>query len=213
FGGGVCKLLNSGVVVADLRPTIDTFSTWWQGETDYYPEYGGLIWFGGSNVYIGVRKTGPGSGITRNRIYRWPLEDAGGAIVGAAAISGVVTSGVSFYMHMDRGGTIRAIAEDEEELVTYDADLVESNRESLPMSIDSLHAFAVDSGLLILLRTVSGTKRLYIYDLDTFTLQQTIALSGNFAGVNHQIICSDYSIFVRSGIYVKRVDYQPSCLV
>src|SRR5690606_22836485 len=86
FGGGVCKLLNSGVVVADLRPTIDTSSTWWQGEFDYYPEYGGLIWFGGSNIYIGVRKTGPGSGITRNRIYRWPLEDAGGAIVGAAAI-------------------------------------------------------------------------------------------------------------------------------
>ncbi len=203
---GYCELLQNGQFVARLQPALASSPSWWYAEGLYYPEYGGLVWFTASNVYIGVRKVGS-SGSTWNKIFRWPLADAGGAVVAAAASSPVVTSGFRFYMHMDRGGTVRAIAESEAELVTYDGDLNEVSRVALPVSIASIRAFAVDSGVLILLLNTT----LYFYDLDTFALQHTVVLSGSMSTVNNQIICGDDSVFVRSGLNLKRVDYAPSC--
>src|SRR5690606_26315946 len=148
-------------------------------------------------------------GVVWNKIFKWPLGDAEGAVVAAEATSPTVTSGSVFYVHMDRGGTVRAIALNEAELVTYGADLTEAGREALPMSLSNLRAFAVDSGLLMLLRSTS----LLIYDLDTFTLQQTVSLSGTFNTNNHQIICTDDSIIIKSGVNLKRVPYSPVCMV
>lgn len=203
---GICALMFNGSFKADLRPTTGWPQGWWYGESQYYPEYGGLIWMSESSVYIGVRKVGSG-GTTHNKIYRWPLEDAGGDVVEAASTSPTVTSGSAFYVHMDRTSTLRAIAISEAELVSYDSNLTETSRVSLPMSLSNLKAFAVDSNTLILLR--SGV--LYFYDMDSFALQQTVALSGSFNSVNHQIVCTDNAIFVKSGLYLKIVTYAPSC--
>src|SRR5690606_13025142 len=147
----------------------------------FFPEFGGLVWFGQGSVHIGVRKAG-GTPTTYNRIYRWPLEDAAGGIVAAEATSPEVTTGTMFRVDMVRGGTMRAVAADEAELVTYDGDLLEASRVSLPMSLTGFQAFAVDSGLLIILFS-GGFLR--IYDLDSFTLIKTVALSGSFSSINN----------------------------
>lgn len=203
---GYCMLLVNGSFVANLRPTAGASPSWWYAESAYYPEYGGLIWFHGSSVYIGVRKTGS-SGTTWNRIFRWPLEDAGGAVVAADATSPVVTTGARFFVHMDRGGTLRAIAQDESELITYDNDLNEVSRVALGFSAAGIRAFAVDSGRLFVY--VAGS--INVYDLDTFALQQSITVTGGASSVNNQIICGDDSLFLRSGVNLKRIAYAPSC--
>lgn len=203
---GICGLTFNGSVVADLRPTPAWGQAWWYAESWYYPGYGELIWFGSSKVYVGVRKVGTG-GVVHNRIYRWPLEDVGGDVVGADATSEVVTAGNTFYVNMDRYGIMRAIALLEAELVTYDADLVEVSRISLPMSLTSLRSFTVDSDRLFL--HFAGVVR--IYDINTFTLLHSVTLTGGGSSVNNQIICTDSAIFVRSGLYLKSIQYAPSC--
>lgn len=210
---GYLKLLQGGTFVADLRPTAGTTLSWWYNEGGYFPEYGGLVWFDDTNVFIGVRKTGS-SGTTRNRIYRWPLADAGGSVVAATATSPVVTAGTMFYAHMDRGGRMHAIAVTEAELVSYGAALGEDSRVSLPMSLSGLRAFAVDSLCLFLFKTgIAGGPALEVYDLATFTLQQTVAITGSVSSVNNQVICGDDSIFIRSGVHMKRIAYAPSCFL
>src|SRR5690606_7276169 len=111
---GMCDLLLNGKAVAYLKPSAGYTTGWWYAEDQYHPEYGGLIWFRGDRVYIAVRKT---NNTVHNKIYRWPLRDTDGADIYADATSPVVTAGVRFYVHMDRGGTLRAIAQDEAELV------------------------------------------------------------------------------------------------
>lgn len=206
---GFCGLYFGGEFVADLRPTLLSPMDWWASEATYSPEFGGLIWFNQNSVYVGVRKTGITPGVTINRIYKWPLADAGGGIVPASSTSPVVTAGVFFYTNVDKLGTVRAIALDEAELVTYNDDLTEASRVALPMPLLGLDAFAVDSGLLFLWLADSDV---FVYELDTFELVQTIAVTGSFASQNYRMVFTHDSLFLQSGRHIKRVDYDPTCI-
>lgn len=207
---GYCILVRDGKGIANLRPSITTNPSWWYAEDWYYPEHGGLIWWKGNSVFLGSRKTGS-SGTQYNRIFKWPLRDVGGAVLAEDAMSPKVTNGVRFFLHMDRGGTIRALADTEKELVTYDDTLGEVSRVSLPFTFPSgIRAFAVDSNVLHVLYGSGNLLR--TYDMETWAVLNSINLTGTFDD-NSKIICTDDSIFVKSGNNLCRVDYAPKCLM
>ncbi len=203
---GRMMLLRNGEYVADLRPTTGTVKGWWYGEGLYSPAYGTMLWFLDDSTFIaGVRKT---NNTVWNRIYKWRLRDASGGVIAAEATSPPVTTDGSnvFFVHADRGGTVRAIALSEAAFITYDTGLSEISRVTLPMVVTGLRAFAVDSGMLILYRN----STLYFYDLDTFTLRTSIGVT-TVSADNNQLICSDDSIYVKNGVNLRRVSYAPTC--
>src|SRR5690606_27796158 len=109
-------------------------------------------------------------------------------------------------------GVIRAIAQDEALLITYDADLNIVSSVSLPMALGSLDAFGVEGDVLAIY-TGGATDRIRFYNVNTMELISTVDMMGSVAGVNSQILFGTNSIFVKSGTYLKRLEYTPSCFV
>lgn len=116
---GYCKLMAGGSAFAYYKPTAEAVQAWWYNEPGFNPEYGGLVFFRGSYMYLGIRTTGNGGGTKWNRICRFSTAsgNAGSsdpahtdAILPVASVTNIDPSGSAiFWMHVDRLGNVRAV--------------------------------------------------------------------------------------------------------
>lgn len=215
---GYCELHQGGSFAADLRPYAESPASWFYAQEHYFPEYGGLIGFTSTAVYMLVRKTGGAGGIVYNRIFKWALQDTGGAVSLPVATSATVSAEANTYasyFHLDRTGTPWAMNTVEGVLYEFDENL--GTVQTYDVShVGSLYAFGVDSGTLFTLHaTTTPDRELRAYRMTDMMLVGTVTLpepAGGWSSVNHRISFGMESIFVQSGNYVCRIDYRPECL-
>lgn len=214
---GHCKLFNGGSFAADLRPYAESPAHWFYAQSLYDPEYGGLIGFASSAVYMLVRKVGSPA-VVHNRIYKWALQDAGGGVLLPLAISIEISAEANYhasYFHFDRFGSPWALNTVEGVLYEFDENL--GTVQTYEVShVGPIYAFGVDSGTLFTLHaTTTSDRELRAYRMTDMMLVGTVTLpepAGGWSSVNHRISFGMESIFVQSGNYVCRIDYRPECL-
>lgn len=209
---GLCKLTFDGVTVADLRPYADTNGNWWFGESGFSPEYGGLVWFYGGNVYIGVRETGA-VGTNWNSIFRWPLGDASaGIVVSTAQVTGISadTAGPRFYMSLSRQGIVRTINTDEE-ANQYAADLSPLGTFQAPqevldkVSLIEFNGFAIDETHDLACYVVDFDQA-WVYRYSTNELIATFTLTGGDEDdVTTRVLFTSGSIWIQRRRRVYRI--------
>lgn len=216
---GYCELHQGGSFAADLRPYADSPSSWFYAQSFYSPEYGGLIGFASTAVYMLVRKVGSPA-VVHNRIYKWALQDTGGAVLLPSAISVDISAEANYassYFHTDRFDSPWALNTAEGVLYEFDSNLfvVQTYDAS---AVGSCYGFGVDSATLFTLHDAPGGgagRELRAYRLSDMMLVGTVTLpepAGGWSSVNHRISFGMESIFVQSGNYVCRIDYRPECL-
>lgn len=204
---GYCKLVLNGTFVADLRPTVGTTESWWFNEGGGAPEYGGLAWFYGGNLFLGVRATGS-TIVDWNSIYKWPLADAGGAVVGAVATVPNVstdTAGPRFWMSVSRQGVVRSLNTDGVfNSYSSDLDLIGTTTPPAAVLTDIANGefagFGVDDMLDLSAYATFDGAVLTIYRHSTGELLDTQVMpdAGGAGDQNTRIMFSD------SGIYIQR---------
>lgn len=209
---GLCKLTFYGTTVADLRPYVDTNASWWFGESNFAPEFGGLVWFYGGNVYIGVRETG-GAGVDWNSIFRWPLTNASaGVLVSTAQITNISTetNGPRFYMSVSRQGIVRTI-NIAEEAKQYSSDLSPIGDFEVPQEVlDKVSAvefngFAIDESLDLAVYIVEFDLA-WVYRYSTNELLATFSLTaGDEDDIDTRVMFTSDSIFIQRRRRVYRI--------
>jgi hypothetical protein len=204
--GGSCRLAKDGEIVADLRPEEDTPLGWWFGEYNFSPEYGGLAWFYGGKLILGVRETGT-TGVNWNRVFTFPLVDSGDTVVPASTSIHVSddTAGPRFWMHVSRQGVVRTINTALEFQAWDDSLSPIMLGESLPAAIEAditgliFAGFGVDESF-DLAAYVTYTDELHLYRHSSGELLETYSLvgAGGSANVNTRVV------FGPQGLYVQR---------
>lgn len=207
---GYCKLLLNGAAYGYFKPTIGASDSWWYNEGGYFPEYGGLVFFSGVYVYLGVRKTGS-SGTIWDSVFKFPI--AGGTVYPVATLSGV-TGGASspiFWMHVSRDDTVRTIAYNGAGVINvYDEDLVFQQTVSLPSAVAArfpssvaLLGFGVDeakdTAIYVYRNGADGYSTAYIYSNSSGELLHSEPLaSSSPTAVTTRIVFTD------DGAYIQR---------
>jgi hypothetical protein len=204
---GYCKLVSGGALQALLKPSPGAPDSWWYAESFYFPEYGGLVWFYGTDIYIGVRKTTAGSW---DAIYRFAAF-ASGTAYPLSAVSGITgdPGAPVFWMHVSTTGIVRSIAYNSAGVMqSYASDLSSIGTSALPAaiaarfsSISAIRCFGVDDqrGLQCFVVDVGGGSGVvaYVYDMSG-ALKATYTLSGASAGTNTSRV-----VFGPAGIYIQ----------
>lgn len=207
--GGSCRLARGGEIVADLRPEEDSPFGWWFGESNFSPEYGGLAWFYGGKLILGVRKTGT-TGVDWNRVFTFPLVDSGDTVVPASTFIHVSddTAGPRFWMHVSREGVVRTVNTDLEFQAWDDSLSPIMLGESLPTAAEDditaliFAGFGVDEAF-DLAAYVTYTNQLRLYRHSTGELLETYSLvgAGGSTNVNTRVV------FGPQGLYVQRQEH------
>lgn len=206
---GYCELFRNGEFKATLVPDASyADSPWWYAEAWHYPEYGGLVWFSGSSVYIGVRTTGNTS-VNHNKIYRWSLS-ATGTNVAADAVSPRIGSGSEsiFWMHVGRNGNVYTL--DSAGVVkefSPDLALMATYSPTLPAGTVP-YGIGVDGDTLVIL-DASATPKVLILSLSGGTLVKSVAHANIEGGTVRRVVFTDEGIYVQCGASTLRIGYTP----
>lgn len=203
--GGLCCLMAGGSAFAYFKPTSGAAREWW-----YSPdfEYGGMAFFRGSFLYLGIRKSGSGP-TSWNRICRFStamgnagsLDPAGAdAILPVASVTNVDPSGNShFWMHVSRAGTVRAVTHDgsgkewSEDLVTSAGTWALPPGAVIPNFAANFAGFGIDESLDLIAVVYVGTAN--IYKLSTGELLNSYSLGTS--GATTRVIFTDDAVLIQ----------------
>jgi hypothetical protein len=202
---GYCKLIAGGVHQALLKPDASAPDSWWYAEGSYFPEYGGLVWFYGTDIYIGVRKT---SSASWDSIYRFPAY-ASGTTYALSSVSGV-TGDISvpvFWMHVSTTGVVRSIAHNSSgTMQVFNSDLSPVGSVVLPSgiaarfpSISAIRCFGVDDsrGLQCYVAPNGSSLAAFIYDMSG-ALKATYPLPGvSTTSVTNRVVFGEAGIYIQ----------------
>lgn len=211
---GHCNLILNGSWQTKFRPDSSAPPGWWFNEAGFYPEYGGLVWFGNGSIYIGVRKT---NGIAWDSIYRFPQDASGeftNAIATAASITGDTTAPI-FWMHVSREGKVRAMsAYDAGVVKVYDASLGALAGVTAPAAIaarfpntGAIHAFGFDEalGYQVYLLNQGGAMHAQVYDL-AGNLVEDFTLVGAENSITNRIVFASEAIYIQTHHKTFKID-------
>ena len=206
--GGYCRPISSGQVMGTLTPSDEPpGSSWWFGEEQYDPEYGGLVWIRGGSVFIGVRRTGGAVGGFRHRLIKFPL--ISGIDVPEDAMVLGIGDDVSqrFWMTMDRQGLIHILQVDGEYRV-FNQGLSEIGGGSPPIDTSGVLGIGVDSGVMCII----FNDRAEFRDISNWSIIRTIedGRFGSGAIPPTRVVFTDDACFVQRGVNILRVDWMAS---
>jgi hypothetical protein len=214
---GVCKLVLNGHFIAALKPTSGAGNSWWY-QTSAHNEYGGLVWFVGNTLYLGVTESG--ATLTAwDRIMKFDCATASGTTQLPSATAGTITGNASprFWMHVSRTGGIRAIsAYGSGAIQVFDSNLVGLTPGAVPTAIASrfpnvnaLLAFGFDDFLgyqvyVYYVSSVGAHAMVYRYD-GSLVADYILASATNSAGANRVVFLDD-AILVQTAHLTFRID-------
>lgn len=206
------ELWQGGSFAARVKPTSGDVNNWFPN-TDF-GQYGkgGQLWPTETAVYFGARNLGASA--NTGRIYRWTVVTSGTVQV-ATAISPVLSTGPIhlYFTHLGRDGLMRAIDPVAKTLVTLDPDdlSITATVSLAALSLTTLKAFAVDHDKLFLYRD-DTTNTVTAYRLSDLSSISAATISGTvYTQDNEKLLCTDDSIYLQTGVNVKRIDYALLC--
>lgn len=205
--GGYMKVYLNGVYNKLFVPSFAVSQGWWYAESFYFPEYGGLVWLRGDNLYVGVRQTSQ----TERTLLKFKLSTAQTEEVAYVANIGSSDIGQSFWMTQERNGKIHILSTSLV-LSTYDEDLnlISTSMIDPPPTGFGIRGFGVDEDVLVLVLNSAGTVSgaLEVRYLPTGE-QLSYIPSVNFYGEQStRVIFTDDSIYVQTRNTVSRVEFR-----
>ena len=202
--GGYCNLVFNGGIIAHLTPSAPIVDSWYYTEGLYYPEYGGLAWFVGDVLYLGVRKT---TSAEWNCIFKFPLAASGTTLPLAVSPLIVATGSPIFWMHVSRSGIPRAVSSTGPgEIQVFDTDLDLVGVVTMPAFIASrfpstaaIVAFGVDEvhGIQAYMYVLSAAMHITLYDLDGNPLGDVI-LAGADKSYTNRIVFTANALYIQA---------------
>ena len=112
--GAPYGLFLNGQFRTELVPYTGAPQDWNVAEPWYSPEYGGLVWFRGGLVYVGVRAGGSPKE-DYNTVYCWAVGSSDGLPVAPIAQTARISeddAGPRFWMHVSNQGKVRTLNTD-----------------------------------------------------------------------------------------------------
>lgn len=207
---GTCSLLKNGVWSADLRPDMSSPADWFYAEPNWYPFYGGRVWFADDAVFIGVDIRGGGTIYYHNAVYRWELSSVGHVPANLSDKSGVTPAtaiaagqSVNFMLYVNVAGDVWTLQQDKT-LRSYTKSLQLSSTTTASYIAGNAEAFAVADGKLYVAHRgiINELRR---YDMATGTQDRSIAMS--IADYPVRIMPKSGLIYVQNGATVTAINF------
>ncbi len=203
---GYCKGFTLGGENGYFLPAMGAANSWWYAEENYSPEFGGLVWFYGGSLYLGVRKTG-NDGAYQRMLIRF--DETGGLPRYPSRVKTVGSSeGPFFWMTMSRDGLVHIIEQDGT-YRRFNAELDEVESKPIGIGVTDLRGFGVDGDVIAMIYG-AVIPRVEFRNIVTGALIKTINnsnFSGNYAT---RVVFTSNSCFIQCREWVGRIPYSRS---
>jgi hypothetical protein len=214
---GYCKLIVNGEEKAYYKPSAGASPSWWFNEAGYAPEYGGLVWFWGDAVFLGVRITGS-TGTPWDSIYKFPRSEATGDTYPIAQVNNITgLPAPVFWMNVSRLGRVYVIAiNGGGDMKGYTENLVHDETEAIPASMAAIlgdatfFGFGVDEAKGLKVFVYGSPVRAEVFDMANTSLATILLPDASIATGATRVMFSSEWLWIQRHAKTYRIDTNPT---